>query len=92
MNGDWVTEYKQIGNIFVKALECICGEPEVISDRKASARTDMLSYVNQFVTPKDRARYDAPLSKNELRSALAALPNGKAPGRDGLPKEFYVQN
>ena len=34
-------------------------------------------------------RCDAPLSLNELTTAVKSTANGKTPGLDGLPKEFY---
>ena len=31
-----------------------------------------------------------PFTEKEIKDALLALPNGKTPGLDGLPKEFYT--
>jgi exonuclease III len=41
------------------------------------------------LTPAQQARMDAPLTANDLYWAIMKSENGKAPGPDGLPIEYY---
>ncbi|CAI5528215.1 unnamed protein product [Closterium sp. Naga37s-1] len=41
---------------------------------------------------KDQLQLDAEWSEQEVKAALKGLPAGKAPGQDGLPKDFFEQN
>ncbi|CAI5484179.1 unnamed protein product [Closterium sp. Yama58-4] len=40
----------------------------------------------------DKLQLDAEWSEQEVKAALRGLPVGKAPGQDGLPKEFFERN
>ncbi|CAI5481266.1 unnamed protein product [Closterium sp. Yama58-4] len=40
----------------------------------------------------DRRQLDSEWSEQEVKVALKGLPAGKAPGQDGLPKEFFERN
>ncbi|CAI5465152.1 unnamed protein product [Closterium sp. Yama58-4] len=40
----------------------------------------------------DKLQLDAEWSEQEVKAALKGLPVGKAPGQDGLPKEFFERN
>ncbi|CAI5998434.1 unnamed protein product [Closterium sp. NIES-65] len=40
----------------------------------------------------DRLQLDSEWSEQEVKPALKGLPAGKAPGQDGLPKEFFERN
>ncbi|CAI5536391.1 unnamed protein product [Closterium sp. Naga37s-1] len=40
----------------------------------------------------DRSQLDKEWSEEEVKAALKGLPAGKAPGQDGLPKEFFERN
>lgn len=41
------------------------------------------------VAAQDNADLERPLTVQELRVALMSMENGKAPGMDGLPVDFY---
>ena len=43
----------------------------------------------QKLTPKDSSNLEGPLTLNELGSALKSMKNGKCPGIDGFPAEFF---
>ncbi|GMF65553.1 unnamed protein product [Phytophthora lilii] len=43
----------------------------------------------KHLTPQQRRQMDAPLMANELYWAIMKSENGKAPGPDGLPIEYY---
>ena len=34
--------------------------------------------------------FDGPITLSEISKALKLMQNGKAPGNDGIPKEFYL--
>ncbi|CAI5961158.1 unnamed protein product [Closterium sp. NIES-65] len=40
----------------------------------------------------DRAQLSRGWTEQEVKAALKGLPSGKAPGQDGLPKEFFERN
>lgn len=41
------------------------------------------------INPDEASSLDTPFTINELRSALMCMQNGKCPGPDGFPAEFY---
>ena len=43
------------------------------------------------LSPELRASCDGPLTFQECFEAIRSMDNGKSPGLDGLPKEFYVR-
>ena len=45
-----------------------------------------------LLNPSQIADLDAPLTLEEMHSALTSMKNNKCPGLDGLPKEFYLQH
>uniref|UniRef100_A0A3B3I4T3 Reverse transcriptase domain-containing protein n=1 Tax=Oryzias latipes TaxID=8090 RepID=A0A3B3I4T3_ORYLA len=53
------------------------------------------SFLNNINLPKlnedQITNLDSPLSLSELHEALLLMPNGKAPGPDGFPAEFYKE-
>ena len=59
-----------------------------------AAQDSLLAAIDQQLTPEAAAAGegdlgDGSLTLGELASALKGLPRGKAPGRDGIPYEFY---
>lgn len=89
--GEWITERTLIHSAFLSNLQSVCGQEEVYSLEKTRARGELLSFVSKFVSREDARRCDLDFSDEELFSALQALPNGKAPGADGIPREFYAK-
>ena len=51
---------------------------------------EILAKSKKRINKREREMTEAPMTLAELETALRALPNGKSPGLDGLPKEFYV--
>ena len=59
-----------------------------------AAQDSLLGAIDQRLTPEAAAvgegdSGDGSLTLGELATALKGLPRGKAPGRDGIPYEFY---
>ncbi|CAH1233576.1 Hypp797 [Branchiostoma lanceolatum] len=61
-------------------------EPIDIEDRAY-----FLDQLENRLPEEDRSHLDRPLSLEELEKALKEMQNGKTPGSDGLPKEFYTR-
>lgn len=58
-------------------------------DDNHTARQDCLRSVPRCVTPEQNARLTAPARDLELHTAIKDLAIGKAPGKDGVPIEFF---
>lgn len=41
------------------------------------------------ISPEDKSRMDSKISSEEITLAINSMQNGKMPGPDGLPVEFY---
>lgn len=54
-----------------------------------AARTSCYQVIPHQVSVGDRDRLDSDFTKDELFAALCSMQNGKSPGMDGLPCEFY---
>lgn len=87
--GEWITNSAEINSAFVSSLQMVCGQEEVSSSEKSRARCELLGHVSKFVTKEDARNCELEFSEGELLAALQALPNRKAPGIDGIPREFY---
>ncbi|CAI5480703.1 unnamed protein product [Closterium sp. Yama58-4] len=48
--------------------------------------------VGRKLQETDRGKLSTPWTEQEVTEALRGLPSGKAPGEDGLPKEFFERN
>ena len=59
------------------------------------AQHDLLATVTSRLLPEDKLYCEGPvghpISMQDLSDALSAMPNGKRPGSDGLPYEFYTE-
>ena len=53
-------------------------------------QNEILAKTKKKVNKNNEEFMEQPITLEELEAALKALPNGKSPGLDGLPKEFYV--
>lgn len=54
--------------------------------------TDLLDPLQISVLPDEvAASLEVPFTDKELATAIASFPNGKSPGPDGLPAEWYKQ-
>lgn len=62
----------------------------------SESRTDdflqdsFLDYLHTSLSPDQRLSCEGPLTSDECLSALRGMASNKAPGLDGLPKEFYL--
>lgn len=87
--GEWVTDQAKIGQIFVDSLQSICGKDETLITNQLESRRTLLGCVRHHLDAEDMKRCESVFSEGELLEALRAMPMGKAPGVDGIPKEFY---
>ena len=54
-----------------------------------NAQEEMLPHVDKTLTPEQNEALAAKISKQEIMEAITSMANGKSPGSDGLPAEFY---
>ncbi|KAJ8357896.1 hypothetical protein AAFF_G00056540 [Aldrovandia affinis] len=59
-----------------------------VCDPAAEAR--LLACVSARLGAEEAQAMEADVTLEEVREALMALRDGRAPGHDGLPKEFYA--
>ena len=84
-NGKELTEIKDIlDNVHTFYTDLYRSE-----DLDRAALEKLLSNVNTNVNDY-KEKLDSELSINELTRAVESMQNNKAPGADGLPKEFYT--
>ncbi len=50
---------------------------------------DVLQNLSTSLAPAKAAALDKEISYDDVSSAVRNLPNGKSPGMDGIPHEFY---
>lgn len=67
----------------------ICFSPYPLSDSVVAARDACYRVVPHKVSVVDHDRLDREFTKDELFATLCSMKNGKSPGMDGLPCEFY---
>lgn len=60
---------------------------DTVSDEE---QIPFLSSLSRSVPDDMQGGLELPLNLRELETALASMSNNKAPGDDGLPKEFYM--
>ena len=49
----------------------------------------MINLIDKKFSDESIEALNAPLTKNEIKKAIHSSKNGKTPGWDGLPAEFY---
>lgn len=89
--GHWETDLQKVGAILTRDLKSVSGKCECMSMEKQFSRERLLGNVCKAITVEDYARCEAPFTAVEIYLAVQALPKGKSPGIDGIPKEFYQQ-
>ena len=50
---------------------------------------DFINCLNNTVCDSDKSNLEQPISLDDIKSAISAAANNKAPGIDGIPYEFY---
>ena len=55
-----------------------------------SVRSLLLNHLNLCLSSEEAASCEGSLTLDECSKALKGMSNGRSPGLDGLPKEFYV--
>ncbi|KAM9316655.1 proto-oncogene tyrosine-protein kinase ROS [Gastrophryne carolinensis] len=87
--GETVTEGGKIAQQFLEYYSAL------YSSRVNYGMEELESYLDQIkfpeLAPEDREALDSPITIDEVRNAMRALPGRKAPGPDGLPAEWYKQ-
>ncbi|KAF6763354.1 hypothetical protein DFP72DRAFT_753881, partial [Ephemerocybe angulata] len=59
------------------------------ADDQQDADNEVLAHVKTRLTEAQRASFTHKLTRDEVRTALAEVPNGKASGLDGIPVEIW---
>ena len=54
-----------------------------------NAQEEMFAHIDKTLTPEQNEALAAKISKQEILEAITSMANGKSPGSDGLPPEFY---
>jgi hypothetical protein len=78
-----------IDDILTEAVTFYSQLYQAKSTDKGSKRSTFLNNPDVSLTDENKSFCDKPLSKAEVAESLRKLSNGKAPGIDGLPVEFY---
>ena len=59
------------------------------ASEQTSPTKSICSLIKSTLTPEEKQQLDKPITQKEIQKALEKLENGKTPGIDGLPPEFY---
>ena len=63
------------------------------TEKQTLNENDQQAFLNDDTIPciseEDKQNLNNPITKQELANAIKELPNGKSPGTDGIPIEFY---
>ena len=77
----------EIHNVFTAFYETLY---TATTDATPSDIADLLDgLVLPRLTPEQALELESPVLEGEVRAAIGALANGKTPGPDGIPTEFY---
>ena len=80
--------FKILKNIHKYYTNLYSKHAEEISE---AAQTTLLNQLDRKLSPDSISKLEAPLTLNELKSALKKMNRGKSPGIDGLSVEFFSQ-
>ena len=58
-------------------------------DTDPNAQEEMFAHIDKTITEEQNEVLSANRSKREILEAITSMANGKSPGSDGLPPEFY---
>ena len=83
------THISDIGAILTEATNFYARLYQAKSTAKGLPQQSFLNALSSRLTEDDKLLCDRNVAKEELLSSLKKLSNGKAPGIDGIPVEFY---
>jgi exonuclease III len=63
--------------------------PLPMTASREAAITEILNNLKTKLNEEQHSLFEQPISKDEIKEALSKAENGKSPGKDGLPYEFY---
>jgi len=52
---------------------------------------ELLNFIDKQVSPEQNKALIREFSREEIKNAILGMANGKSPGTDGLPAEFYKE-
>jgi hypothetical protein len=84
-----IENIENIENILSEAVSFYSHLYQAKSTNKGPKRSAFLGELDAALSEENKSFCDRPLSKVEVAICLKKLSNGKAPGIDGLPIEFY---
>ena len=58
-------------------------------DTDPNAQEEMFAHIDKTITEEQNEALSANINKREILEAITSMANGKSPGSDGLPPEFY---
>ena len=58
-------------------------------DNDPTAQEEMFAHIDKTITEEQNEALSSNISKRKILEAITSMQNGKSPGSDGLPPEFY---
>ena len=83
--GKTFTSNEDIIKTFTSFYQDLFKEVPVCSE----TQENLLTNIRLSLSDDQKSESERPFCKNDFKHALSQLPNGKSPGKDGLPAEFY---
>ena len=87
--GDTLTEPQDNLNYVFDFYNTIFGSCPSTNTQKTQARANIARVREHTINDFMRSSLDAPITLEEIKQSMLSLANGKSPGIDGLPNEFY---
>ena len=86
-DGDIFTDQKNIMRISTQFYK------NLYTTQKLNTKTQgkLLSNIKTKLSKEKQTSLDKPITEREIEKAIDLLPNGKSPGLDGFPIEFYKE-
>jgi hypothetical protein len=85
VQGKVTSSPKEINKTFAEYYETLYKKPKDVSSPE-----DFLTHLKlPELSFEDKEMIDAPITDSEIEAAIRSMQNGKCPGPDGFPCEFY---
>ena len=84
-SGNTFTDNKGIIKNFTDFYKDLFTQVPVCSE----TQEELITKIKHTLSDDQKSESDRAFTKNDFKHALSKLPNGKSPGKDGLPSEFY---